>query len=67
MILARGQGRVLPQGEHTDSACTEGIAHCAPLTPTPAASLPPGADPLNDLKMTKEAQSRAVGRLRDPV
>jgi hypothetical protein len=66
MTLARGQGRVLPQGEHTDSACTEGIAHCAPLTPTPAASFSPGADPLNDFEMTKEAQSRAVGRVRGP-
>jgi hypothetical protein len=61
MTLARGQGRVLPQGEHTDSACTEGIVHCAPLTPTPAASLPLGADPSNDLEMTKEAQIRGLG------
>ncbi len=55
------------QGERTDSACAVRPQCCAPLPPTPAASFPPDADPLNDIGMNKETQSRAAGRLRGAV
>jgi hypothetical protein len=64
---ARGQGQATAPGRAHGRACAVCPQCCGPLTPTPAASFPPGSDPLTDLEMTIEAQIRAVGWMRGPV